>query len=338
MKILDRYLAHAVLNGVLMMTIILVSLYVVILFAGESGNIGKADYTLWSALEFIILSIPRQLYELFPIIVLLGSVMGLGKLATTNELTVIRTSGISLLRIIFSILKVAIVLILIGMFIGEVLAPPMTQYAQLNKVRSLSQQISLNTEYGLWARDDTVYIHIRRVESNGQLTGIQLYRFDEDQKLKSIISAASAQHLKENWQLNKVTQTDFSVSGIKTKLLEHLSWTSLLKPELVDVVSISPDYLSIFKLNDYIYYLQKNNLDSSQYALAFWNKAMMPLTIATMVLLAIPFVFVSSRQGGIGKRIFEGFLVGLAYYIFHQLTGQASIVYALPAWLGAIVP
>ena len=290
MEILDRYLARAVLGGVLSVLAVMVTLYSIISFAGDANNIGNADYTLWSAIEFTLLSMPRQLYELFPIAVLLGTVMGLGGLASGGELVVIRAAGVSLLRIIFSVMKAALVLIVLAMVIGEAIAPPMSQYAQLMKVRTLSQKISLNTDYGLWARDGQVFIHVHRVESDGRLTGIQLYNFDDKQQLQSIVSAARAHHQGEDWQLQKVVQTEFSPQGIKKKSFNHLLWKSLLKPELVDVVSIQPELLSIWKLKDYIDYLQENNLDAAQYELSFWNKLMMPLTIAAMVLLAVPFV------------------------------------------------
>ncbi|MFO7602491.1 MAG: LptF/LptG family permease, partial [Gammaproteobacteria bacterium] len=52
----------------------------------------------------------------------------------------------------------------------------------------------------------------------------------------------------------------------------------------------------------------------------------------------VPFVFGSLRQGGVGQRIFLGFLVGLIFYILDRLIGQVGIVYALPPWLGASLP
>jgi lipopolysaccharide export system permease protein len=338
MEIIDKYLARAVLGGVLSVLAVLVTLDAIISFAGDADKIGHASYTLWSAIEFTLFRIPRQAYALFPLAVLLGTVLGLGMLASSGELVVIRAAGVSLLRIIFSVMKAAMVLIVLAMVIGEAIAPPLTQYAQIKKARTLSQQISLNTDYGLWARDGQVYIHVRRVESDGRLTGIQLYRFDDQQQLVSTTSAASARHQGDQWLLNKVTRTELSPSGAKQQHLDHLTWKSLLKPELVDVVSILPEFLSVWKLNDYIGYLKENNLDSALYELSFWNKLMMPLTIAAMVLLAVPFVFGSRRQGGVGQRIFIGFLAGLVFYIVDQLIGQVSVVYSIPPWLGASFP
>lgn len=338
MEILDRYLARAMLGGVLSVLAILVTLDAIISFAGESNNIGKSGYTLWSAVEYTLFRMPRQFYELFPLAVLLGTVMGLGGLASSGELVVVRAAGVSLLRIIFSVMKAALVLIVLAMVIGEAVAPPMTQYAQLKKARMLSQQISLNTDYGLWARDGQIYIHVRRVESDGRLVGVKLYTFDEKKKLQSIIHAASALHSGDEWKMHQVIRTEFNASGIREEKFKNMTWKSLLKPELVDVVSISPERLSIWKLRDYIGYLEENNLDSSIYELSFWNKVMMPLTITAMVLLAVPFVFGSLRQGGVGQRIFVGFLVGLTFYIVDRLIGQVSIVYAMPAWLGASMP
>ena len=115
-----------------------------------------------------------------------------------------------------------VVLIVLAMVIGEAIAPPMTQYAQLQKAHSLSQKISLNTDYGLWARDGQVFIHVRRVESDGRLTGIQLYNFDDKQALQSIVVAASAHHRGEDWQLEKVVQTDFLPEGAQKKTFKHL--------------------------------------------------------------------------------------------------------------------
>lgn len=338
MEIIDKYLARAVLGGVLSVLAVLATLDAIIGFAGDADHIGQAGFTLWTAIEFTLCRIPRQAYALFPLAVLLGTVLGLGSLAGSGELVVIRAAGVSLLRIIFSVMKAAMVLIVLAMVIGEAIAPPLTQYAQIKKARALSQQVSLNTDYGLWARDGQVYIHVRRVESDGRLTGIQLYSFDDKQQLLSTIEAASARHHGEEWQLNNVVRTEFSPQGATKQHLRHLTWASLLKPELVDVVSILPEFLSVWKLYDYIGYLKENNLDSGLYELSFWNKVMMPLTIAAMVLLAVPFVFGSRRQGGVGQRIFIGFLVGLTFYIVDQLIGQVSVVYAMPPWLGASFP
>jgi lipopolysaccharide export system permease protein len=64
----------------------------------------------------------------------------------------------------------------------------------------------------------------------------------------------------------------------------------------------------------------------------------MPLTILAMVLIAIPFVFVSQRQAPIGKQILIGFLVGITFFILSRLAGQMGIVYQLHPLLVVSLP
>ena len=70
----------------------------------------------------------------------------------------------------------------------------------------------------------------------------------------------------------------------------------------------------------------------------YWTKLFGPLTILAMVLLAIPFVFGSTRQISIGKQILLGFLVGITFYMVSRLIGQMGLVYGVPAILSALLP
>ena len=153
MNILDRYIGQSVITGVATVLTILIVLYELFAFAGEVNQIGRADYTVWAAMQYSLLRIPQHIYELFPISMLLGSMLGLGWLANHNELVIIRMAGVSLLRIVGSIMKTAIMLMVIAMVIGEGIAPPLHQYASDQRIKALHGQINMNTDYGLWARD-----------------------------------------------------------------------------------------------------------------------------------------------------------------------------------------
>jgi lipopolysaccharide export system permease protein len=63
-----------------------------------------------------------------------------------------------------------------------------------------------------------------------------------------------------------------------------------------------------------------------------------PLTIAVMIVLAIPFVFGSLRDAGMGKRIVIGFMLGLGFYLFNTLSGQIGLVYNIPPIVSALLP
>ncbi len=338
MRILDRYIGKSVISGVFSVLFVFLILNALVGFAGQSHVIGQADYTMWHALSYVLLRMPQQIYELFPMIVLLGTMLGLGGLANSSELIVIRAAGVSMWQFIISISKTAFLIIVLAIFIGEVIAPPAVQYAKLQRVKALSRQITLNTDYGLWVRDGDSYVNVRRVETDGTLTGITLYTFDGHNELKGLTKAAKANYDGENWFLSKVTQTSFSKHGLTVTKNKRQKWLTLLSPNLVSVVSVSPENLAIWKLSSYIDYLEENGLDSSTYRLSFWTKVFMPITIGTMILIAIPFIMGSLRHTGVGQRILIGFLGGLAFYMVNRLSGQMGIVYGLPPILSAGLP
>jgi len=338
MDILDRYIGRAVLNGILGAAMVMMTLDTLVTFAGETGAIGHAKYTLWYAIAYVLLSMPQELYQYFPMIALLGTMFGLGMLANHSELIAMRAAGLSVVRITYAVLKTGVILAAIVIFIGEVIAPPAIQYAKLKRVSAMNEKISLNTDYGLWARDGNTYIHVRRVESNGHLVGINLYLLDNHQILQQTVSAAAAEYKNDKWELQRVTTQTITPTGLKKTYSKTLEWETLLKPEVVNVVSVTPENLSVWKLRSYIDYLNDNQLDASRYKLTFWTKVASPLTIAVMIVLAIPFVFGSLRDAGMGKRIVIGFMLGLSFYLFNTLSGQIGLVYNLPPILAASLP
>lgn len=338
MKLLEQYIGHTVAISVVTVTVVISSLFLLIGLAGEFDTIGTENYTLFSAIKYSLLILPDRIYEFFPLATLLGSILGLGALANSSELIIVRTAGVSVFRIVVAIMKTAFILMIIAFIIGEMIAPPALQYAKLQRVKALSKDISLNTQYGLWARDSNTYIHVQRASSVGKLFNIYLYRLNAKYQLDQIIYAKTADYNGEHWQLNDIKKTTISADKIDVSQIDSMQWKTLLNPDLVRIVTFEPDKLSIWKLSGYISYLKDNGLETAQYELAFWSKLLMPLTIAAMVLLAIPYVFGSLRKTSVGQQILIGFLVGLSFFIANRLLGQMSIVYNFHPILGASVP
>jgi len=338
MKILERYIGRTVAMSVVTVIVVISSLFVLIGFAGEFDKIGSANYTLLKAAQYTILVLPDKIYEFFPLATLLGSILGLGALANSSELIVIRTAGVSVFRIVVAIMKTAVLLMFVAFILGEVIAPPALQYAKLQRVKALSKDISLNTQYGLWARDSNTYIHVRRANNEGKLFDIHLYRLNTEHQIEQVLYAKTADFVREQWLLKDIEQTDISLNEIKITKLESMLWKTLLDPELVRIVTFEPNKLSIWKLDGYINYLKDNGLETKQYELALWSKIIMPLTIAAMVLLAVPYVLGSLRRTSIGQQILIGFLVGLSFFIANRLLGQMSLVYNFHPAVGALLP
>ena len=338
MRILDRYIGQAVLVSIVSVMVVLAALFILIGFVNEFEKIGRADYTTWQAAMYVLLHVPQNIYEIFPMAALLGTMLGLGALSKKSELVTIRAAGVSRIRISLAVIKSAAMLIALVVIVGEIVAPPALEYANQTRLKALESQLSLNTDYGLWARDGNTFIHVRNVEHDGRLVDINLYTLDAAGSLAKQLHADTARYSGEVWKLQNVTESYIDHSGIQQTVMPQLDWQTLMDPELVGIVSLEPTNLAVWKLVDYIEYLRSNGLESEQYELAMWNKLIAPFTILAMVLLAVPFVFRSQRQTSVGLQIVLGFLVGIVFYIASRLAGQIGLVYDLLPVVSASLP
>jgi lipopolysaccharide export system permease protein len=337
MKILDRYIARNVLASSALALFVLTAIAVFFSFIGQLGDLNER-YTVGNALAYVLLTLPRRAYELLPTSVLLGSLMGLGALAASSELVVIRSAGVSIARISLSVIKTGVLIALFTLILGEVIAPPGEQYAQSMKSTAMTGAITLRSRHGFWARDGRTYVNIRRVLPGANLEKISIYTYDKQQRLVSAMYAPRAEYHKGRWLLRDIRQTLIGAQGTKTIIKKNVYWESLLNPDLLDVLGVKPQNLSVWSLFQYINYLEQNNLDTRRYALAFWVKLATPFSTLVMLLISVPFVFGSLRNTGTGQRLLVGALVGMGYHLANQAVNHTGLVYGLPAMLSAALP
>lgn len=340
MKLLDSYLGKVVTGGSAIALLVIGSLDVFFAVINEMGEIGKGGYTWLQAGTYIGLTIPRRLYELFPTAVLIGSLLGLGALASNSELVAMRAAGIPIAGIIRSVLKAGFVLMIGVIILGELIAPRAEQMAQNIRAAAFDRGLALQGEEGVWARDGNRFLNIRAVLPDQRVFGVRVFELDGERGLKQSITAHSAEFLEdeEQWVMYDVQRSVFTGEGVTTSYAEQETWQRLLSPRLFSVIVVKPEQMSAWALAKYVEYLQENNLDSRRYELAFWIRFTIPLSSLVMLLLAIPFVFTSLRTGGAGQRLFIGVIVGVAFYLVNRSLNFLGLAYGLSPFLSATLP
>lgn len=336
--ILDRYIGKSVLVTSLLALFALVAVFSFFSLVDQLDDTGRGNYGVTQAIQYVLLTIPRLSYELFPIATVIGSMAAIGMLANSNELAVIRTSGVSQMRLAYSLIKTGLIFIVVSILIGEVVAPISEQAAQQKRSIALTKQISLKTKHGFWSRDGDNYINIRKILPGDRVEEIYIYEFDRNHHLKSSIHAKHAEYDQDRWVLHDILKTDISEEQVTTNRYETAEWEALLNPEVINMVTIKPRYLSVYGLISYISYLKANNQNSKLYVQAFWSKIVNPFAIIAMILLAICVVKCEARSIGLGQRVFIGALLGIIFHLVNQVTGHLGIVYGIPAFISVSLP
>lgn len=338
MKIYERYVAQVVLTNTLMVLLVLVSLLMFFAFLDELRSAGEGNYGVWQAAQFVLMSCPRVIYELFPMSVLLGSLLGLGAMANNSELVAMRAAGISVYRIILASMKVGILMMVFVALIGEFLSPFMEQKAQQMKAFAISQKVALLSQNGFWARNDQTYINVKEILPGPVLKDITIYELNTKNIIASTIHAKRATYQENAWLMEDINQDIISNNQIETLYYKETRWKSLLNPELLKVVTVKPDALSGLGLFRYIQYLNENGLDAMRYELAFWKKIINPFDLMIMLLLAVPFVFGAPRAVSVGQRVMVGILIGIVFTIANRAFGHMGLVYQFNPFFSAIFP
>jgi lipopolysaccharide export system permease protein len=338
MTILQRYIAQAILTSTGLVLLVLLGLYTFMDFIAELEEVGKGQYQLVEVMSYLALSMPKRVYELLPIAALLGSVLGLGNLASQSELVVMRAAGISIQSINKAVMIVAVGLMLLALFVGEVIRPPAEQSARELQSMAQTGTVGTRSDNGFWTRDGTHFNHIDRILPDGRFAGVSIYEFDTENRLRVVTKAEEARYEGEHWTLSGVIQSNLDKDGVSVKSVEYAQWRSQLNPGMLNVVVVPPEFLPVWSLVEYIRYLKTNHQSVGQYEMAFWMKVMMPLSSAVMVFLAVPFVFGPLRSTPIGARILVGTLVGIGFHLFNQSFQHMGLVFGVLPWLAASLP
>lgn len=336
--ILDRYLGQTIAIYTGIVFLVLLALFSFTMFVTELGDVGKGDYSLLLAAQYVVLSLPRLSYQLFPAIALLGTIIGLGVLANSSELLVLRVSGVSIFRIIGAVMKTGLILMVVAIVLGEFVAP-ITERVALNlRNAALSEQAALMTRQGYWVRDGQNFVFIGALFPDGSLGNIAIYETGIGHQIVSITQAERAFHFDDKWTLQGITRNNVTEDGVTTETIPSQPWNSLLNPRIVGAVSVNPDFLPITSLHQYIDYLHENGLNAQVYEQAFWKKILSPLATGVMVFLGVPFVFGPLRSVPMGPRVVVGAFVGIGFYIVTQVVGFAGQVYGLNSFMVIFSP
>ncbi|HYQ73397.1 MAG TPA: LPS export ABC transporter permease LptG [Gammaproteobacteria bacterium] len=338
MKVLDRYVAATVVSGTGVALLVVVGMDVFFSVISQIDEVGKGGYTLYTMLQYVALITPQGAYELFPMAALLGSLVGMGMLAANSELVAMRAAGISVWRIVQSVLQAGALLLVVAVFIGEVVAPAAEQHGQQLRASATNKRVSFLGSHGLWVRDEQSYINAGKVLADDTLAELEVYRFDGSGRLAMATRAARARYVSGAWVLNDVYQSAFVNGRVEIDHLDKVAWPSLLTPELLGIVVQKPKNMSAMDIKQFVGYLDENGLDSIEYRYAFWGRFMTPLATLVMLFISVPFVFGGLRSVAAGQRIFVGILVGFGFYLVSQICSQLGQVYNLNPVFAMLTP
>lgn len=359
--IFERYLARQIYAAFGFILFALVTLFLFFDILSELGSV-KGQYTLPLALLHVLLKAPSRISEIIPIAGLIGSIYVFAMLASQSEFTILRIAGLDMRRGLTTLAKISLPLVIATLVMSEWLGPYTENLSDQIRMKALGSSYSSQFKTGVWVKDrlrdedgsgpirpGVRYVNVGKIEQDNKIKNIRMYEFDDAYRLLSIRSAVSGRFDQTGtWILDDVTETRFKetkqadplnpVYSAQTFSHPIVSLDSEVTPQILSVLLVSPEKMSIFSLGRFISHLRDNKQDAQRHSIAFWKKVIYPFTIFVMLALALPFAYLKVRAGSVGIKVFGGIMLGMSFQLFNSLFSNVGLLGSWPALLTALTP
>ncbi len=332
--VLSKYLMRAILTSSLLVLIVLLALAGLFEFIAQVDNL-EGSFGIPQAALYAALRLPQLSFEMLPIAVLIGSLLGLGGLASHSELVVMRTAGLSVVQIGGMVAMSGFVMMVVTALIGEFIGPPLDYFA-----RNMRNEARLGQDFGnaAWVKDGDVILHLERVNAEFEFGRVYIFQFGEGDSLRLIASAEnSGLDDDDQWIMENYRATRFVDESVEIVEAPREVQDFNVNSDVLGITLVKPVSLSARGLLSYIGYLKRNELAAVRYEMELWSRIASTATVVVMPVLALAFVFGSLRSSGAGSRLMVGVLIGLAYFLASETLANSGQVFnlnpALVTWL-----
>jgi lipopolysaccharide export system permease protein len=339
MKTIERYLARQVYASVSFVMAGFLALFAFFDLVNELGDLGVGSYNLREILTYVGLSVPAHAYELFPVVVLIGTLYVLAYLASNSEYTVMRAAGFSPRDAGWIMVRIGFAFVAATFVLGEWVAPFAEEAAQTLKLRAKSSLIGQEMQSGLWFKDERSFINVREARQDNALNGVRIYEFDTAYRMTLARSAERGEYLGNGaWRLIGVAQTRITSEGPIMEKMFEIEWRSALTPDLLNVLIVAPERMSAWRLYKYAQHLAGNRQKTERYEIAMWKKIVYPFATLVMMILALPFAYMHARAGLVGVKVFLGIMLGIVFHMLNSLFSHIGLLQNWTPFTSAVLP
>ncbi len=336
---LFRYFSREILATSALVLIALLALFGFFDLVRELDDVGRGGYRMGVMIVYVLLSLPSHAYVLLPAAALIGTLFALARMSDQSELTVMRASGLSMLQLAGHVAGTGLVVAAVTLAVGEFVTPYTEEAAKSLRLKATSSIVAREFRSGFWVKEDRSFVNIQDVTADTVLLNLKIYEFDKAYRLASISRAGKGTWAgPSHWDLSDVEVTRFDGDGAVLERRPTATWNSVLTPDILAVLKIVPERMSILNLAAYIEHLSENRQKTTRYEIALWQKVLYPAAAIVMMILAIPFAIQSQRTGGTGAKIVLGILLGLGFHFAGRLFSHVGLLNDWPAAFSAGMP
>ena len=332
MNKIDWYISRELLTKTVATGTWLLCIYAFVSLIEVFESYGDELSTL-NVAKLMLLALPTMLYQLAPMMLLIGILLGLAALSQNLELVAMMAGGISRRRIAASVIGFSTAFAVVMFAWGELVVPDTARLGE--QVRQLHEGV-VQDDAQFWLRDGNQFVNYRGVSEEGQMRFVKVFEFDDSGQLKKAITADSAQFEEGSEKqvlLLDVVERELVEGTLATVNHGRIQTELDIDRQTVELLGKNTSQMSIWQLLKQADFLEVAGQETRVYELEFWNRIILPLSIIAMVAIIIPFGFRTVRHTGFQALL--GLVIGLAYIAVQQSAGYIVLLNGLSPLYGA---
>lgn len=330
-KIYQKHIIKNFLNKFLVISFIFLCLVIILSILEEISFFKNLEVNFLFPYFLTLLSAPITLFEIFPFIFLISTQLFFYELFKKDELSLLKTSGLSNIKIINILFLSSLVIGLVTVLIYYNIASKLKFYHTdiKNYFSNDNKYLAVVTDSGLWLKDEiddnTVIVKAKFIEDN-YLMDVIINEFDQNFDLKKTYQSKKIDIRNKNWVLQNPKITDRNITSQMEK--------TLLYPTNFDKDKISNLFSNISTLNIFELFNLKKDYESLGYSsdeivIHLLKLSSTPIFYGILTILSAIIMFNFKKNESLFFHVILGILMSVVIYyiifIFGSLGNNGKI-------------
>ncbi len=345
MPCLHKYWLKEFTKLFLIIQMMILVLFVFIDYLSRMDRFLNSDISLFEALWYVLLKVPFMFVQLTPASILLAVIAVFGVMNRNNELTALKSSGISVYFLVIPALLAGLFLAGLMFLLGETLIP--VSMAKANYIRNYKMQTERKVSVGrndIWIKSENKLVHINYFDPiNQAVAGVTATTMGDEFKIIERFDAQKGRYEDGTWifegvieQTYKADDNDYEVKKIPVMIVKLK-----ITPKDLGVVAKKSDEMSYFELKAYVQKVEEEGYDPTTYQVDMNGKIAFPFICIIMALAGAATGMRSFVKNNMPVAIAIGVVICFLYWTMYGFCLSMGYAAVLPpviaAWVANLV-
>ncbi|MBI3005741.1 MAG: LptF/LptG family permease [Ignavibacteriales bacterium] len=308
MTILDRYIVRQFIVSFLFGLLAFLLIFLVIDMMEKLDDFIDANVPTETIVQYYVSFTPEIIKLMTPVAMLLGALFVVGRLSGQNELPAMKSSGVSLYRILLPFVVVAFVVSGASVYLNGWILPYANQKKFHIERAYLHTSIQATSRSNMFFQEGRTRIisvgfydtqtktatHVSIEDFSDTNLTVLTNRYDARQMFWKNTDSASG----EQWVLSRGVRRSMGEQTQRMESFDQLPIGRLaISPTDIEKKQRKPDEMDYYELKEFIANQERAGQDVSRWLVDFHSKLSFPFASVIMVLFGVPFASARPRTG-----------------------------------------